>query len=104
MDSNSTQQYLLKYLSLLIYTPIFGPQSSLLIKKHEIEEFDIVNSIQFFLGQKKVESTSRCWNAKTKTVLESGWQMISKSNHFTYWPYEVGQVSNMGPLPAYMAL
>ena len=36
------------------------------------------------LVQKKVGSTLRCPNAKTKTVLESGCKNISKNNHFTY--------------------
>ena len=51
---------------------ILGPQNSLFLKKLEIEEFFIVNSIpKEKLAQKK-GSTSRCRNAKTKTGLESG--------------------------------
>ena len=37
----------------LIHTPIFGPQNSLFLKKLEIEEFYIVNSIQKKIERKK---------------------------------------------------
>ena len=46
---------LIKNLSLLIHTPIFGRGT-----------------------------TSRCWNAKTKTVLELGCKKISKNSNSTY--------------------
>ena len=46
------------------------------------------------ITQKKGGKTSRCWNAKTKTVLESGCTKVSKTAtphiHFTYWTYQVG--------------
>ena len=36
------------------------------------------------LSAKKGGSTSRCWNAKTKSVLESGYKKVSKTNQLTY--------------------
>ena len=47
MGSNITQQHLSKYGSRLIHAPIFGPQNSLFLKKHEIEGIDMVNLIFF---------------------------------------------------------
>ena len=50
------------------HTLIFGLQSSLFVKKLEIKEFYIVNSLQKKIALKKGGSTARCRNAKTKTV------------------------------------
>ena len=89
IDSDSTQPYLSKYLSLLIhftFNPIFGPQHLLFLKKLEIEEFYIVNTIIKNV-KKTVGSTSIFPNARLKTVLELGRKNVSKNNHFTYWPY-----------------
>ena len=48
---------------------MFGPHNSLYLKKFEIEE---IKSVQKNWAQKQVGTTSRCWNPKMKTVLESG--------------------------------
>ena len=71
MDSDSTQQYQSKYLSLLIHNPIFGPQNSLFLEKLEIVEFYIVNLLQ------------RNWDAKRSP------KTTTSHIHITYWPYQV---------------